>query len=306
MLIFGKKLLAYCKKQAQEGKPLSTTIYDEDNRMTNMSIYDEAFEGWCPNKKCDTAIDAVNLIHSFKYLLCPGQPDIDALGDYYNDYCDALCRCLAKLDYEHITYKRYGIIDYDFYECCRKEGVIYNRWYYVTAVSGELVSFLISQGLYYQSDVLKYVASEIKRTSKYCKPSVALKINGVDALLIPEYEAEEDLRVVRNRIKYDKFITSSVFLSQILPKLPKDVADAFLKRDKSMCGTTRLSMYVKAIVDQYAGDVPRNLYCIVEAGLKIPEKSLSKAKGKKKHLKDKSKDVTLAHIKEYFPKFNLL
>lgn len=306
MINFCKDLLEYCKKQALAGQPLETCTYDESEGWVNMSIYDEAFSGRASYDIYKTPLDAVNFIRWFKFLACPGQPDYDELGNYYDDYCDALCRYLALIDYMHIQHRKLNMINYDFYQCCRSEGLVYNRDYYIREICDEINAFIGQLPLFKESDLLKHVVSEIKRTKRYCESNVALKIDGNRILMLACRNNDDDQEGMVLNAQYDGMMSSDLFTSEILPKLPRHVADALIERSRERCQITELALYIRAIKQQYKKELPKKCtYSMFELALDIPAKTLSKILGKKKHKYDLDNDKTIVQIKENFPKFKL-
>lgn len=307
MLEFGSKLLEYCKVRAQEGKPLSWIVYDENHHLISMTPYDEAYGAHCPCKISKTKQKAIQLIRDLKYLLSPIDEDLEILGDYYEDYIDAVCRCIAKIDYSHLIHKCHGLIDYDFYDCCLSEGLWYNRWHYVTSINPELQSYILQQGLYTQSDELKYIYSELKKTRQCKEQQVAVRVNNTILTLIPGFEVVENTGYKEALDKYTKFINSKTFQSDFLPKLPDWVSQTLLTRTKKKEGTTRLCLYIAAIKYQcdYIGEFENQLtFKVFELSLGFSPGDVCKNVGTTMKGDKIENDPDLKHIRSNFPKFN--
>lgn len=303
MIDFGIELLSYCKKQAQDGKPLSNVIYDENNNITCMSIYDEASNGLCPIEIYKTRKGAINLIRQFKYLLCPIEEDCEVLGDYYDNYIDSLCRCLAAIDYNHLRSRFSNIVDYDFYECCLSEGIEYNRLHYISVVSPELTSFRLKHGLYTHSDELCWILSTIKKSPKIKNGNIAIRVNKTTLINIPGCEVLEEYDYAVMVKKYNQLINSKKFQSEILPKFPNDIREFLCRKERSIgeINQTELAFYVQAIKDVYRLDITDALF---EIPLGIRKNYLSKKRGTHWRSNNPEECSWMLELKAQFPDYD--
>ena len=124
-----------CLAQAEANLPFGSgqdfESVDGNKLVFVGNVYDAAFAGAISCSVSKNAAQAHDIAHAFKLLFCLSPYDYDILGSRYSDYCMALCYYLARIDYECFKSKFYGDIDYDFYEICVKEGIEYNRMYFM-------------------------------------------------------------------------------------------------------------------------------------------------------------------------------
>lgn len=129
MITFIKNLYRYCIERTEAGLALEDTIdYDPDRDVwfTN-SIYDEAISGRIPDFDLRDRLRVLEMIRTLKYYILLSQEDLDTLGESYLQYCDAICRCMACLDLKCLKLYYLKELDYDFYQFCCQEGIVYNR-----------------------------------------------------------------------------------------------------------------------------------------------------------------------------------
>lgn len=311
MINFLISLLKYCKQQTLACKTLSTdvTTFDGDEvKTTNASVYDLAYAGICPDIYCKTRLEALELINNIKLMVCLSEDDLDDLGENVCLFLDAVCRCLAKIDYNHILYQYDSKIDYDFYECCVQEGFKYDRLYYVTQVVPTLISYIIEQGPYTESKSLKYVASKIKKTKKLSLRGVALILNGETVANIPGYYELED----NEPDDYDRLINNEDFKKQVLPKLPDKLRESIVQRNvkilegRGESSITLLAFYVSAIISQYGNNYfsVKMTDALFEKALGLSPKDLSKRRDKRrKEIGSYKLDPNLVKVVQSFDKY---
>lgn len=311
MLNFLISILKYCKQQTLACKPLSTEVitFDGDEvKTTNASVYDLAYAGICPDIYCKTRLEALELIDNIKLMLCLSQDDLNDLGENVSLYLDAVCRCLAKIDYNHILYQYDSKIDYDFFKCCLEEGLMYDRLYYITQVVPVLTSYLIGQVPFVESKKLEYVAYKIKKTKKLCLRGVALVLNGEVVANIPGYCQLED----NEPDDYDRLINNEEFKDQVLYKLPDKLQEAIVRRDKGILegrgesNITLLAFYVSAIICQYGNNYfgVKMTDTLFEKALGLNSKSFSKKRAKRlKEIGNYKLDPYLVKVVQLFDKY---
>lgn len=311
MISFLIKLLKYCKQQTLACKPLTTKVstFDGDEVKTiNASVYDHAHDGICPDVYCKTRLEALELIENIKMMISLTQDDLDDLGENVCLYFDAVCRCLAKIDYNHILYQYSSEIDYDFYECCIQEGLKYDRLYYITQVIPTLTSYLIKQGPFYESKKQEHVAFIIKKTQKSYLRGVALMLNGNPVASIPGYCTLKD----DEPDKYDLLINHKEFKDRVLSKLPDKLQEAISQRDISVlngqigANKTLLAFYISAIICQYGNSYfgVKMTDSLFENALGLSPKSLSKKRSKRlQEIRSYESDPNLKKVVQSFPKY---
>lgn len=275
---FISNLRQYILERAEQKLPLSQGFTQEDKNAPIIynSIYDEACVGLCPDKPYQNSSLAREAIKYIKLLFFFSEEEYELLGCSYEDYCWAVCTCLSRVDYRHMSYQYDSNINYDFYRTCASEGIEYNRWYFLERASPDFGLYYLGHDLFKDDSLLKYVFDNCRRTDKKLG-NYLLRLNGNAVLVNTDFSEEsnlDEMKMVRN---FDVFINSSEFINEIAPKLPDYILQVFKNKVFRLDGDkTWFAFYIQAIKHRYE-TIYKSRY-----GFKITDKMFETVLGCKK------------------------
>lgn len=240
-----------CLAQAEANLPFGSgqdfESVDGNKLVFVGNVYDAAFAGAISCSVSKNAAQAHDIAHAFKLLFCLSPYDYDILGSRYSDYCMALCYYLARIDYECFKSKFYGDIDYDFYEICVKEGIEYNRMYFMERLDASIGVYHLGYRELCQSYVSKLISSA-EKTNRSLKDAL-LRVNRNVVLIDSDYcYTDTDLALLKS---YEQLMSDKVFLEEVMPKLPSWIQESLIMRDSSKLNKTIFAFYIQAIKVKY-------------------------------------------------------
>lgn len=308
MIHFLTELHAYCVSSQRQQGELSTIMFDDDN-VYNTSVYDMAILGDVPTHLCDKA-QIIEIVHAAMKFIFASSADMYGDPSYYNPFRDAICCCLAKMDYYHLLRRYAGIIDYDFYTICMEEGLTYDRYHYICIVYPEVAMHYSGCKLFTNSEAIKYIAKEL---GKYrCKSDgILLKLND-DVYLQDNVPDDYENGIICQHVSlFDNLLSNAEFNSMVLKKLPYNIQKALIERDKRILNgqLTLLAFYVQAIHAEYGCRFGVKITDkVFAAPLGINYKNFSRYRDKKaadmaKKYGDYTFDSNLKILVEQFPKY---
>ena len=303
VLDFINELHDFCVAKAEAELPFSSTYTfepsDDGKLIFTGNVYEAALEGFSPVEICTNAAIAHDLVMGFKCCFFLGEEEFEIMGDKYEDYCEALAMCLARLDYAH--YKSYLAqeINYDFYKICLDEGIKFNRTYFYQRFDASIGLYLIDPSNKMCSHIVKRLVTNAEKNDLKLK-DVILSIDG--NVLLRDVSQSVDSSFAM----YEKLLKDQVFLDEVMPILPFNVQDALIRKDKSNLNFTIFAYYIQAIKSQYGDKLSVKISDqLFESALDLVPGSCRSYRNRKKTEMSWASDSALAEIYEKFPKFKL-